>query len=69
MTLEMLQEMVREAGFKNSAADREDENHIWAFSIKGRGRGTNGHPKFTAHLNKSTGWLSVDGRPPVKITA
>jgi len=68
MTIETLQEMVREAGFTNSAADREDEDHVWAFSVEGRGRGTNGHPKFTAHINKSTGWLEVEGQAATRVT-
>jgi len=67
MEIETLQKIVRDAGFKNSSSDFENEDHIYAFSVESYGPATYGHPKFTAHFHKTTGWLDMDGRPPVKL--
>ena len=58
MTLKKAQEKIRDLGYKNSPADWEDNNHIYAFSSKGC-KGCYGHPKATVHYNKSTKILDI----------
>lgn len=68
MSLQDLQKAVRDAGFKNFfSADWENEVHIYAFSVESYGPGSYGHPKFTAHFNKMTGYLSLTGKSAVKL--
>ncbi len=66
MSLKELQAMVRAAGFTNCSADWENDAHVYAFSLEAV-PGTFGHPKFTAHYGKYTGYLSVTGKPAVKV--
>jgi hypothetical protein len=66
-TLESLKETVRKAGFTVSSASWEDKTHIYAFSSEVM-RNHWGHPEFAASYSKETGWLSVDGQSPVKIS-
>lgn len=66
-TMESLQSEVRAAGFTVSSASWEDEHHIYAFS-KETMREHWGHPEFAASYHKDSGWLSIDGKPPVKVS-
>jgi hypothetical protein len=68
-TLEMLRAEIRKQGFTNAfAADWEDEYSIYAFSVECHGIHTLGHTKCTAHYSKSTGWLTVDGQAPRRVS-
>ena len=62
-TLADLQAMIRAAGGRNSAADWEDQYNAYAFSVDSCGPATYGHPRFTAHYCKETGWVTpANGR-------
>lgn len=66
-TLASLKAEVVKAGFTPSSASWEDATHIYAFSSEVM-REHWGHPEFAASYSKDTGWLSIDGKPPVKVS-
>lgn len=61
-----LVEMVRAQGFRCDGPGFEDEQTMVVSSFESV-PGTYGHPKCCAQYMKSTGWLTVSGRPAVKI--
>lgn len=58
MTLATAQRLVREAGYTNSAADWEDDEHVYAFSRECDGPETFGHPSFTVHFRKPANYAT-----------
>lgn len=63
MTLQECQQLVKESGYKNFfSADWENDMHVYAFSVESI-PGTYGHPAYTVHYQKFSGWLSETGKP------
>jgi hypothetical protein len=68
MTLEAVKEIVRKAGFEVcNGASWEDDKDIYASSVK-TVRGCYGHPAFEVMFSKESGWLSVTGYKPTRLT-
>jgi hypothetical protein len=61
MTLNELKAKLETLGEKASAASWEDDLHVYAFSVRGLGPATFGHPAITLHIFKPTGNLQVIG--------
>jgi hypothetical protein len=59
LSLEEARRMVRERGYKNSAADWESASHVYAFSVESHGPAAYGHPRLTVHYNKASKYLNV----------
>ena len=57
-TMSEAQKAIRDAGFKNSSFDWEDDEHIFAFSLESA-RNTRGASICTAHYNKRTKYFTV----------
>ncbi len=56
-------------GTVSDAASWEDEYNAYAFSVETFGPNTYGHPRFTAHYCKYTGWLTLPGQRAVQVAA
>ena len=65
-TLDQAKQLVVKAGHEVSPASWEDDQTIYACSVKSI-RNCFNHPAFEVHFHKGTNWLTVDGQLPVKI--
>jgi hypothetical protein len=63
ITLEVLKEQVRRAGFTPSAGCWEDEQVIFAFSVESHGPATYGAAKFALMYRKEEKTLTRDNSP------
>jgi len=62
-----LEQIVKSAGYEVSTARSwMDETGAYACSVKSD-RACYGHPVFEVHYNAETEWLTITGRPPVKL--
>ncbi len=57
--LDDCQALIRRLGYRNSAADWEDERHANAFSVETHGPATYNHPRAAIQLDKHTATLDI----------